>query len=86
MSRYTLHARSGLLIAGLLLLPAAPVVAEGEAAVPTVKIEPQLRARSHASEATMKTNQWYLVRCLYQGAEASGVAEVLMRERRRDVE
>jgi len=54
MSRYTLHARSGLLIAGLLLLPAALVAAEGEAAVPTVKIEPQLRARSHASEATIE--------------------------------
>ena len=27
----------------------------------------------------MKTNQWYLVRCLYQGAEASGRVVVLMR-------
>ena len=67
MSRYTLHARSGLLIAGLLLLPAAPVAAEGQAAVPTVKIEPQLRARSHASEATIEAVRQATVAAQVQG-------------------
>ncbi len=67
MSRYILHARSGLLIAGLLLLPAALLAAEGDAAVPTVKIEPQLRARSHASEATIEAVRQATVAAQVQG-------------------
>ena len=85
MSRYTLHARSGLLIAGLLLLPAALVAAEGEAAVPTVKIEPQLRARSHASEATIEAVRQATVAAQVQGRVLEARADAGARVRQGDV-
>ena len=86
MSRYTLHARSGLLIAGLLLLPAALVAAEGEAAVPTVKIEPQLRARSHASEATIEAVRQATVAAQVQGRVLEARVDAGARVRRGDVD
>ena len=85
MSRYTLHARSGLLIAGLLLLPAALVAAEGEAAVPTVRIEPQLRARSHASEATIEAVRQATVAAQVQGRVLEARADAGARVRQGDV-
>ena len=85
MSRYTLHARSGLLIAGLLLLPAALVAAEGEAAVPTVKIEPQLRARSHASEATIEAVRQATVAAQVQGRVLEARVDAGARVRQGDV-
>ena len=85
MSRYTLHARSGLLIAGLLLLPAVPVAAEGEAAVPTVKIEPQLRARSHASEATIEAVRQATVAAQVQGRVLEARVDAGARVRQGDV-
>jgi len=85
MSRYTLRARSGLLIAGLLLLPAAPVAAEGQAAVPTVKIEPQLRARSHASEATIEAVRQATVAAQVQGRVLEARVDAGARVRQGDV-
>jgi len=85
MSRYTLHARSGLLIAGLLLLPAALLAADGDAAVPTVKIEPQLRARSHASEATIEAVRQATVAAQVQGRVLEARADAGARVRQGDV-
>lgn len=85
MSRYTLHARSGLLIAGLLLLPAALLAADGGAAVPTVKIEPQLRARSHASEATIEAVRQATVAAQVQGRVLEARADAGARVRQGDV-
>ena len=85
MSRYILHARSGLLIAGLLLLPAALLAAEGDAAVPTVKIEPQLRARSHASEATIEAVRQATVAAQVQGRVLEARVDAGARVRQGDV-
>lgn len=85
MSRYTLHARSGLLIAGLLLLPAALVAADGDVAVPTVKIEPQLRARSHASEATIEAVRQATVAAQVQGRVLEARVDAGARVRQGDV-
>lgn len=85
MSRYTLQARSGLLIAGLLLLPAALLAADGDAAVPTVKIEPQLRARSHASEATIEAVRQATVAAQVQGRVLEARADAGARVRQGDV-
>ncbi len=85
MSRYTLHARSGFLIAGLLLLPAALLAADGGAAVPTVKIEPQLRARSHASEATIEAVRQATVAAQVQGRVLEARADAGARVRQGDV-
>ncbi|WP_298604238.1 efflux RND transporter periplasmic adaptor subunit [Zoogloea sp.] len=80
-----MHARSGFLIAGLLLLPAALLAADGGAAVPTVKIEPQLRARSHASEATIEAVRQATVAAQVQGRVLEARADAGARVRQGDV-
>ena len=85
MSRYTLRARSGLLIAGLLLLPAVAVAAEGGAAVPTVKIQPQQRAGTHVSEATIEAVRQATVAAQVQGRVLEARVDAGARVRQGDV-
>jgi RND family efflux transporter MFP subunit len=60
-------------------------VAEGEAAVPTVKIEPQLRARSHASEATIEAVRQATVAAQVQGRVLEARVDAGARVRQGDV-
>lgn len=86
MSRYILRARSGLLIAGLLLLPAVAVAAEGgAAAVPTVKIQPQQRAGTHVSEATIEAVRQATVAAQVQGRVLEARVDAGARVRQGDV-
>lgn len=85
MSRYTLCARSGLLIAGLLLLPAVAVAAEGAAAVPSVNIQPRQRAGSHVSEATIEAVRQATVAAQVQGRVLEARVDAGARVRQGDV-